>query len=547
MAAPTLQNDYDISRWMYGFPDSDVLPPVPTGLAPFFYRTGQFDSGLQASGFHGAAFQTPGPVSEIVIGFEGTDTAGIEERPDFLLAQVDADVALYFGGIPQALTDAVAFSRQVIAAAALQGIGTDRITITGHSLGAAEAAYVAAVLGIDGLTFAAPGLSATKLPPSGAGTLVNYVEYLDPVANYSFTPVNYETEFLWSDTIRRVGDPSYIGSPLEEALRGLLSEAGNLFAPNSTLADRVAGLTAFGALAATYHPLTNYGEDLGLLQNNTPILVDGSRIVAGRDYLLLYGDIADRSALVSDAFYTISNPDVRAAGLDAEAHYARFGWREGRDPDAYFSTLGYRAAYADVGRTQVDPLAHYDRVGWREGRDPGANFDTELYLLHNPDVKAAGIDPLAHYLDFGRYEGRAAPDPAIGRPADLSAARGFDAAFYLLDNPDVARAALATTDTLAFARQHYQTVGWREGRDGNAFFDTAAYLTANPDVRAAGIDPLAHYDAFGWREGRDPSSAFDTSAYLARNADVAAAGIDPLLHYLSYGIYEGRTATAGDI
>ncbi|MEA1831508.1 hypothetical protein U8607_05365 [Methylobacterium durans] len=547
MAQPTLQNYYDISRWMYGFPDSNALPPVPVGLAPFFYGSGQFDSGLLPSGFHGASFQTPGPVPEIVLGFEGTDTAGYKERPDFLLAQIEADIALYHGGIPQALTDAVTFSRQVIAAAALLEIGTDRITITGHSLGAAEAAYVAAELGVDGLTFAAPGLSTTKIPPSGAGALTNYVEYLDPVANYSFTPVNYETNFLWSDTIRRVGDPTYIGSALEEALRGLLSDAGNQFGPNSTLADRVAGLTAFGALAATYHPLTNYGEDLGLLPNNTPILVDGSRIVSGRDYLLFYGDIADRSALVSDAFYTISNPDVRAAGLDPEAHYANFGWREGRDPDALFSTLGYRAAYADVGRAGVNPLSHYDQTGWREGRDPGANFDTELYLLRNPDVKAAGIDPLAHYLDFGRYEGRAAPAPAIGRSADLNAARGFDVAFYLLDNADVAREALAASDTLAFARQHYLTFGWREGRDGNAFFDTDAYLRANPDVRAAGVDPLAHYDTFGWREGRDPSAAFDTSTYLAQNPDVAAARIDPLLHYLAYGIYEGRTATAVDL
>ena len=547
MAPPTLQNYYDISRWMYGFPDSNALPPIPTGLQPFDYGGGQFDSGLLPSGFHGASFLTQGPQPEIVIGYEGTDTAGIEERPDFLLAQVEADVALYFGGIPTALTDAVAFSRQVIAAAALQGITADRITITGHSLGAAEAAYVAAELGVDGLTFAAPGLSTTQIPSSGAGTLTNYVEYLDPIANYSFTPVNYETEFLWSDTIRRVGDPTYIGSALEEALRGLLSSAGDQFGPNSTLADRTAGLAAFGALALTYHPLTNYGADLNLLENNTPILVDGSRIVSGRDYLLLYGDIADRSGLVSDAFYTISNSDVRAAGLDAEGHYAAFGWREGRDPDAFFSTLGYRAAYADVGRAQVNPLAHYDQTGWREGRDPGANFDTDLYLLRNPDVKAAGIDPLAHYLDFGRYEGRAAPDPAIGRAADLGAARGFDAAFYLLDNPDVARAALNAGDTLTYARQHYLAFGWREGRDGNAYFDTDAYLAAYGDVRAAGIDPLAHYDAFGWREGRDPSSAFDTQDYLVQNPDVAAARIDPLLHFLTQGIYEGRTATAGDI
>ena len=49
---------------------------------------------------------------------------------------------------------------------------------------------------------------------------------------------------------------------------------------------------------------------------------------------------------------------------------------------------------------------------------------------------------------------------------------------------------------------------------------------------------------YGFREGRDPSALFDTSAYLAANADIAAAGIDPLAHYLTTGLYEGRQPVA---
>ena len=49
----------------------------------------------------------------------------------------------------------------------------------------------------------------------------------------------------------------------------------------------------------------------------------------------------------------------------------------------------------------------------------------------------------------------------------------------------------------------------------------------------------------GWREGRDPSPVFDTSAYLAANPDIAAAGLDPLDHYLRFGVYEGRSL--GDV
>ena len=57
------------------------------------------------------------------------------------------------------------------------------------------------------------------------------------------------------------------------------------------------------------------------------------------------------------------------------------------------------------------------------------------------------------------------------------------------------------------------------------------YLAHNPDVAAAGVDPLVHFDTFGWHEGRNPNAFFDTAGYLAHYADVAAAGVNPLQHY----------------
>ncbi|GJD93612.1 alkaline phosphatase PhoX [Methylobacterium iners] len=251
---------------------------------------------------------------------------------------------------------------------------------------------------------------------------------------------------------------------------------------------------------------------------------------------------ADGAPLVDDLFYLANNRDVAASGRDADAHYAEFGFREGRDPNAFFSTDGYLAANPDVRAAGLNPLTHYDTNGFREGRDPGANFDNEFYYARNADVRAAGVDPLRHYLEFGQAEGRTINE-AVGRSADIGAARGFDAEFYLLSNPDVADAAIAAGgDSYAFARQHFTNFGAREGRDANAIFDTDAYLAAYADVRASGINPLTHYTQFGFREGRDPSVEFDTTAYLAANADVRAAGIDPMTHYLQFGLYEGRSA-----
>ena len=70
------------------------------------------------------------------------------------------------------------------------------------------------------------------------------------------------------------------------------------------------------------------------------------------------------------------------------------------------------------------------------------------------------------------------------------------------------------------------------------------YLSHNPDVAAAHINPLLHYEQYGWTEGRDPSAQFSTHKYLAAYSDVKAAGADPLLHYVAYGQGEGRTAFA---
>jgi hypothetical protein len=102
-------------------------------------------------------------------------------------------------------------------------------------------------------------------------------------------------------------------------------------------------------------------------------------------------------------------------------------------------------------------------------------------------------------------------------------------------------------------------------------FDSAAYLLANPDVAAAGMDALTHYNQYGRTEGRtwgeapmpmpkpfayedtsspmpmpkpymyEVPSEFDSTAYLAANPDVAAAGMDAAAHYNQYGRLEGRT------
>ncbi|MGV6847915.1 MAG: hypothetical protein ACWA5A_05990 [Marinibacterium sp.] len=308
----------------------------------------------------------------------------------------------------------------------------------------------------------------------------------------------------------------------------------------------------------------------------------------------------------STDFYLANNPDVAAAGLNPLWHYLSDGMVEGRAPNEAaraelrlpdakalgpelaaeidtlrkgFDTAYYMARYPDVVEAGLNPLLHFARHGWREGRDPNPDFSTAIYLADNPDVAAAGINPLLHALTVGA-------GPKSGRTGkeddwldtDLAAVidivrDGFDADFYLEDNPDVAEAGL---DPLI----HFVTEGWKEGRDPSAEFCTLFYLADNPDVAGAGVNPFWHYLTDGRAEGRAPMPGapgaetapetgpesgpesgpetaaqpgfdmgmqidgmradFDAGFYLARYPDVAKAGVDPLIHYAEHGWKEGR-------
>jgi len=112
----------------------------------------------------------------------------------------------------------------------------------------------------------------------------------------------------------------------------------------------------------------------------------------------------------------------------------------------------------------------------------------------------------------------------------------FDAAYYLAHNPDVAAAGVNPL-------QHYLQYGWKEGRDPNAFFSTSWYLAQNPDVVAARLNPLEHFENYGWQEGRDPGPNFSISKYLAAYPDVKVAGVDALQQFLTAGLAAGRVAS----
>ncbi|MBL1377770.1 hypothetical protein [Zobellella iuensis] len=74
-------------------------------------------------------------------------------------------------------------------------------------------------------------------------------------------------------------------------------------------------------------------------------------------------------------------------------------------------------------------------------------------------------------------------------------------------------------------------------------FDAKWYLAQYPDVaadKAFSKNPALHYLKCGGFEGRNPGPDFNSRAYLNANPDVAAAGFNPLYHYLRFGKVENR-------
>lgn len=83
--------------------------------------------------------------------------------------------------------------------------------------------------------------------------------------------------------------------------------------------------------------------------------------------------------------------------------------------------------------------------------------------------------------------------------------------------------------------------GWRLAGPGDPpadwqdYFDADAYLEANPDVAAAGVDPAGHHALYGWREGRRLApdlTAEDLRRMLGKAADPAA---DPFAEAVARG------------
>lgn len=135
------------------------------------------------------------------------------------------------------------------------------------------------------------------------------------------------------------------------------------------------------------------------------------------------------------------------------------------------------------------------------------------------------LSRLARLAGLSRKPGRLLRDRAVVAGSAL-----FDPSFYrtnarLGDGEDAAT--------------HFCLAGWQRGLNPSLFFATNPYLTRYPDIRAAGLNPLAHYLMDGWRERRSPHPSFDVNAFCDAHPDIDWTVNDPAEACIrTYGSYD---------
>jgi len=202
--------------------------------------------------------------------------------------------------------------------------------------------------------------------------------------------------------------------------------------------------------------------------------------------------------------------------------------------------------HARIGRQIADTreglAAQSDRIGWLEDESLNAAARTEAVreALRELEIRLIPPAPVpARWWLAVRKAGarvwRLVRHPHLAhRDAELRIVRRcglFDAAWYLRQNPDVARTGMDPA-------VHYVRHGARENRRASPRFDT---LTARQQLGLGRkANPLVHFYRATRAALRGNPELFDAGFYLAANPDVRASRMDPLDHFLAHGIIEGR-------
>ena len=271
--------------------------------------------------------------------------------------------------------------------------------------------------------------------------------------------------------------------------------------------------------------------------------------------------MVDTARWFDERWYLLRNPDVARVGINALAHYWRYGEAEGRFPSPWFDPAWYRTAHAL--HPEQSPLEHFLAHRITARFPPCA----ALYMvpLTPPwgDAIAAGLDPFDAYLTAMELpERELLPELAPLRSSGL-----IEPAYHRINQAD---RHIGELDPVL----HHCRFGWRLGWRPNTAFDPVWYKETNPDAARLRINPLMHYILEGEPASRrpcpwfdpawyrtehavpadrlalahylehrhtgtvSPNPLFDAAWYVARHGGTIPPGVDPFSHYLALGAME---------
>ena len=237
---------------------------------------------------------------------------------------------------------------------------------------------------------------------------------------------------------------------------------------------------------------------------------------------------------------------------------------EGRQGNAEFNVINYRARYADLfdwlGNDLKQYYLHYKDYGKAEGRDAktycrltryqgqdySAVYNYDYYTSHNLDLYGwSDYDAIRHFVEYGMAEGRQANEEFNvvnyrARYADLFDWLGTDLKPYYLHYKDYGKAEGRDAQT-------YCRLSRYQGQDYSAVYNYDYYTTHNLDLYGwSDYDAIQHFVEHGMSEGRQANEEFNVVNYRARYADLfdwLGTDLKPYyLHYKDYGKAEGRDA-----
>lgn len=185
-------------------------------------------------------------------------------------------------------------------------------------------------------------------------------------------------------------------------------------------------------------------------------------------------------------------------------------------------------AEADVGRQKAEALSEASRQEVSEAREQlSAERTAHAALLHEFQAEKS-------------EHAKTRDDVLVERSRKVALSN-------LLTGADVpvARRGLWARIVRRLSRSEF-SLAIRE-IENSKLFDAPWYEKTYPDVSEAQMEAIAHYLLRGAFDGHNPSENFITEDYLAANPDVKAAGVNPLLHYVRWGRKELRRLKPGPV